>query len=29
MADLYIPEPNEKQKIALAAQTRHVGYGGA
>lgn len=29
MADLFIPEPNEKQKIALAAQTRHVGYGGA
>lgn len=29
MAELYIPEPNEKQKICLASTYRHIGYGGA
>lgn len=29
MAELYIPEPNEKQKLFLAAKNKHIAYGGA
>lgn len=29
MAEIYIPEPNAKQKLFLSAKTKHVGYGGA
>lgn len=29
MATMYIPEPNEKQKLLLSAKQKHIAYGGA
>ena len=29
MATLYIPEPNDKQKLLLSAKEKHIAYGGA
>lgn len=29
MAELFIPEPNEKQKLFLSAKQKYIGYGGA
>lgn len=29
MAEMYIPEPNEKQKLFLSAKNKHIAYGGA
>lgn len=29
MKTLRIDPPNEKQKLALVADTKHIGYGGA
>lgn len=29
MATIFIEEPNEKQKLFLSADKKHIGYGGA